>query len=142
MKGSTFSSGSDVEVNFQKEDLYDAWFPAIVIKENEDNTFYVKYKNPVAMQGKDNVDFLKDNVDFLHVRPSPPCYTDRSYKLLDKVEALCDFAWRVGVITKVLAERMYAVNFKHGRKVKELSHSEIRPLVEWKDGKWNIGYKV
>ncbi|KAF3436567.1 hypothetical protein FNV43_RR23659 [Rhamnella rubrinervis] len=109
MIGSTFSSGADVEVSFEKEDLCDAWFPAIVIEGNENKTFLVKYKNPVAMLGK--------------------------------VEALCDFAWRAGVIAKVFAGRMYAVKFKHGTKDRELRHSEIRPLMEWKDGKWNIGYK-
>lgn len=135
MIGSTFSSGENVEVNFEREDLRDAWFPAIIIKRNGDNTFLVKYQNPVTMQGK-------DNVDFLHIRPPPPYYMDRGYKLHDKVEALCDFAWRAGVIAKVLAERMYVVNFKHGKKARELSRSEIRPLMEWKDGKWNTKYKV
>lgn len=135
MIGSTFSSGTDVEVNFDKEDLRDAWFPAIVIKENEDNTFLVKYQNKEAKQ-------CKDTVDFLHIRPPPPRYADRNYQLLEKVDALCDFAWRAGVIIKVLAERIYVVTFKPGVRDKRLNHSEIRPFVEWKDGKWKSGSKV
>lgn len=135
MIGSAFSSGTDVEVNFDKEDLCDAWFPAIVIKENEDYTFLVKYQNTEAKQ-------CKDTVDFLHIRPPPHFYEDRNYELFEKVDALCDFAWRAGVITKVLAESIYVVNFKHGVKYKKFSHSEIRPLAEWKDGKWKSGSKV
>ncbi|XP_015891745.3 DUF724 domain-containing protein 2 isoform X2 [Ziziphus jujuba] len=134
MIGSTFSSGTDVEVNFDKEDLRDAWFPAIVIKENEDNSFLVKYQNKEAKQ-------CKDTVDFLHIRPPPPRYADRNYQLLEKVDALCDFAWRAGVIIKVLAERIYVVTFKPGVRDKRLNHSEIRPFVEWKDGKWKSGSK-
>ncbi|XP_062106430.1 DUF724 domain-containing protein 6-like isoform X2 [Humulus lupulus] len=136
MTGSTFSSGTDVEVHFDNEDLSDAWIPAIVVKENDDNTFLVKYHNSKAKN-------WKDTVDFTHIRPAFPRNAGRIYELCDKVDAFSDFAWRVGEITKILPGKKYTVAFKHGNgmKSKEFSQTEIRPLVEWKDGKWLVWTK-
>lgn len=84
MEGSIFSSGSDVEVRFDKENLFDDWFPAIVLKEIEDKTFLVKYENSDARVQKDTVDF--------HPIPPPLShYTNRSYELLKKVDAFLIF---------------------------------------------------
>nr|XP_034911880.1 DUF724 domain-containing protein 7-like isoform X5 [Populus alba] len=79
---------------------------------------------------------MKTIVDFLHIRPTPPLYADRNYELLERVDTRYGFGWRSGVITKLLAGRRYNVFFKHGNEDKELSHSKIRPHLEWVDGKW------
>ncbi|XP_030482161.2 DUF724 domain-containing protein 3 isoform X1 [Cannabis sativa] len=134
MTGSTFSSGTDVEVHFDNEDLSDAWIPAIVIKENDDNTFLVKYHNSKAKN-------WKDTVDFTHIRPAVPRHVDRAYNLYEKVDAFFDYSWRVGEITKILPGKRYTVSFKHGMKSKEFSQTELRPFVEWKDGKWHVWTK-
>ncbi|XVE77519.1 hypothetical protein DITRI_Ditri13aG0069600 [Diplodiscus trichospermus] len=131
--GSIFSSGTAVEVNIDKENLRDIWFPAIVIKENGDNTFLVKYK---SSKNDDESATVKVVVDALHIRPTPPRYADRNYELLERVDTINNFGWRGGVITKVLTGRRYNVFFKHGNEDKELSYSDIRPNVEWIDGKW------
>ncbi|XVF72786.1 hypothetical protein PTKIN_Ptkin12aG0148100 [Pterospermum kingtungense] len=131
--GSIFSSGTAVEVNIDKENLRDVWFPAIVIKENAENTFLVKYQ---CSRSDDEPGTVKVVVDSLHIRPTPPRYADRNYELLERVDATYNFGWRSGVITKVLTGRRYNVFFKHGNEDKELSHSNIRPNVEWIDGKW------
>ncbi|KAF4375939.1 hypothetical protein F8388_010083 [Cannabis sativa] len=135
MTGSTFSSGTDVEVHFDNEDLSDAWIPAIVIKENDDNTFLVKYHNSKAKN-------WKDTVDFTHIRPAVPRHVDRAYNLYEKVDAFFDYSWRVGEITKILPGKRYTVSFKHGMKSKEFSQTELRPFVEWKDGKWHVWTKL
>ncbi|TYJ22599.1 hypothetical protein E1A91_A08G136200v1 [Gossypium mustelinum] len=131
--GSVFSSGTAVEVNVDDENLRDVWFPAIVVKENEDKTFLVKYQNS---KNDDESATAKVVVDSLHIRPTPPRYADRNYELLERVDTTYNFGWRTGVITKVLTGRRYNVFFKHGNEDKELSHSDIRPNVEWTDGKW------
>ncbi|KAL1157219.1 hypothetical protein V6Z11_A08G141700 [Gossypium hirsutum] len=131
--GSVFSSGTAVEVNVDDENLRDVWFPAIVVKENEDKTFLVKYQNS---KNDDESGTAKVVVDSLHIRPTPPRYADRNYELLERVDTTYNFGWRTGVITKVLTGRRYNVFFKHGNEDKELSHSDIRPNVEWTDGKW------
>nr|KJB24433.1 hypothetical protein B456_004G145200 [Gossypium raimondii] len=131
--GSVFSSGTAVEVNVDDESLRDVWFPAIVVKENEDKTFLVKYQNS---KNDDESGTAKVVVDSLHIRPTPPRYADRNYELLERVDTTYNFGWRTGVITKVLTGRRYNVFFKHGNEDKELSHSDIRPNVEWTDGNW------
>ncbi|XP_039043550.1 DUF724 domain-containing protein 2-like [Hibiscus syriacus] len=131
--GSIFSSGTTVEVNIENENIGYIWYPAIVIKENEDNTFLVKYQNSM---NDDESGTVKVVVDSLHIRPAPPRYADRNYELLERVDATYNFGWRSGVITKVLTGRRYNVFFKHGNEDKEFCHSDIRPNVEWMDGKW------
>ncbi|KAJ6338626.1 hypothetical protein OIU76_008151 [Salix suchowensis] len=79
---------------------------------------------------------MKTIVDFLRIRPRPPCYEDRNYELLERVDTCYGFGWRSGVITKLLAGRRYNVFFKQGNEDKELSHSRIRPHLDWVDGKW------
>ncbi|XWS46527.1 hypothetical protein CRYUN_Cryun14cG0075000 [Craigia yunnanensis] len=131
--GSIFSSGTAVEVNIDEENLRDVWFPAIVIKENGENTFLVKYQ---SSKNDDESGTVKVVVDSLHIRPTPPRYADRNYELLERVDTTYNFGWRSGVITKVLTGRRYNVFFKHGNEDKEFSHSDMRPNVEWIDGKW------
>ncbi|XP_022728035.1 DUF724 domain-containing protein 2-like isoform X2 [Durio zibethinus] len=131
--GSIFSSGTAVEINIDKETLRDVWFPAIVVKENGENTFLVKYQ---SSKNEDESGSVKVVVDYLHIRPTPPRYAVRNYELLERVDAIYNSGWRSGVITKVLTGRRYNVFFKHGNEDKELSHSDMRPNVEWIDGKW------
>ncbi|KAK8521878.1 hypothetical protein V6N12_066457 [Hibiscus sabdariffa] len=131
--GSIFSSGTSVEVNIDFENGPDIWYPAIVIKEYEDNSFLVKYHNS---GNDDESGTVKVVVDSLHIRPTPPRYADRNYELLERVDATYNFGWRTGVITKVLTGNRYNVFFKHGNEDKEFFHSDIRPNIEWIDGKW------
>ncbi|XVE73480.1 hypothetical protein DITRI_Ditri11bG0121200 [Diplodiscus trichospermus] len=131
--GSIFSSGTAVEVNIDKENLRDVWFPAIVIKENGENAFLVKYP---SSRNDDESGTEKVVVDSRHIRPTPPRYADRNYELLERVDTTYNFGWRSGVITKVLTGKRYNVFFKHGNEDKELSHSDMRPHIEWIDGKW------
>ncbi|KAL4342641.1 hypothetical protein GQ457_08G021810 [Hibiscus cannabinus] len=131
--GSIFSSGTSVEVNIDFENGPDIWYPAIVIKEYEDNSFLVKYHNS---GNDDESGTVKVVVDSLHIRPTPPRYADRNYELLERVDATYSFGWRTGVITKVLTGNRYNVFFKHGNEDKEFFHSDIRPNIEWIDGKW------
>ena len=129
-----------MEANTDKENRRDVWFPAIIIKENGDNSFLVK--KYLSSGNDDESGTVKVVVDSLHIRPTPPRYADRNYELLERVDTTYNFGWRSGVITKVLAGRRYNVFFKDGNEDKELSHSDIRPNVEWIDGKWVSKCKV
>ncbi|KAJ6729340.1 AGENET DOMAIN-CONTAINING PROTEIN-RELATED [Salix viminalis] len=131
--GSVFSPGTEVEVNLEKDNVRDVWLPAVVIKENEDKTFLVRW---LSSRNSDEAGTMKIIVDFLHIRPPPPCYEERNYELLERVDTCYGFGWRSGVITKLLAGRRYNVFFKQGNEDKELSHSRIRPHLDWVDGKW------
>ncbi|XP_034904081.1 DUF724 domain-containing protein 6 isoform X3 [Populus alba] len=130
--GSVFSSGTEVEVNLEKDNVRDIWLPAVVVKENEDRTFLVKCQ---SSWNSDEAGTMKTIVDSLHIRPTPP-HADRNYELLERVDAHYGIGWRSGVITKLLAGTRYNVFFKQGNEDRELSQSKIRPHMEWVDGKW------
>ncbi|XP_059625538.1 DUF724 domain-containing protein 6-like isoform X2 [Cornus florida] len=132
-EGSIFGIGKKVEVSFDKEEHRDVWFPAIVLEDFGNNSFLVEYQS----LGVDvEAGPLKVTVDFLHIRPSPPYFKDKIFVLLEKVDAFYDFGWWGGVITKELADSKYIVFFKHTNKERELKHSELRPHMDWIDGKW------
>ncbi|XP_041022157.1 DUF724 domain-containing protein 2-like isoform X3 [Juglans microcarpa x Juglans regia] len=123
---------------YQKENLSDAWFPATVIKENGDDTFLVKYES------SDESNLGRVAVDFLHIRASlpPPPQANIKYDVLEKVDAFCDFAWRPGLIAKRINDTRYLVYFNRTNEDKIINLSNIRPRVEWKDGKWVSRYQT
>lgn len=138
--GSDFSSGKDVEVTTYNGEIFrDTWFPAIVIKEFEDKTYLVRYLNS---RSGDEAGAVKLTVDSQHIRPTPPRYLDRSYKLLEKVDVLCGMGWRSGVVNKILTEGRYNVYFKHENEAKEFNQSDVRPHVKWSNGNWVSDSKV
>ncbi|KAK3034645.1 hypothetical protein RJ639_033600 [Escallonia herrerae] len=128
--GLLFSAGKKVEVFFDGEEPCNVWFPATVLEDLGNGSFLVN-RSPGAGDGTSKV-----IVDSLHIRPSPPLLKNKTFDLLEKVDAFYDFGWWSGVITKELADSRYVVFFKHTNKEKELNYAEIRPHMEWKDGKW------
>ncbi|KAJ0520482.1 putative Agenet-like domain-containing protein [Helianthus annuus] len=117
--------GKKVEITLEEEILRDVWFPATVVEDLGNNRFLVEYK-----------ELQRVSIDHRHIRPSAPQFTVTSFGLLEKVDAFYDFGWWRGVITKKLTDSRYVVYFKHTNKVKEFSHLELRPHVEWKDDGW------
>ena len=104
-----------------------------------DGTFFVKYLNS---RNGDEAATVRVALDSQHIRPTPPCYLDRKYELLERVDTSDGIGWRAGVITKVLTGGNYNVFFKNGNEDKELSHSDIRPHMEWSNGNWISKSKV
>lgn len=133
-----FDVGRKVEVSFDREDFQDAWFPATIL-EDLGGTFLVEYIS-ASTDNKDQP--IKARVNFLHVRPCPPLLKDKNFVLLDKVDAFFDFGWWSGVITKELENSRYIVYFKQMKLDKEFNQSELRPHMEWKDGKWFTSSQV
>ncbi|KAA8549056.1 hypothetical protein F0562_000740 [Nyssa sinensis] len=131
--GLIFSAGKNVEVSFDEEDYRDVWFPAIVLEVFGNDSFLVEYQSPGITS---EAGFLKVTVDSLHIRPSPPHLKDKIFCLLEKVDALYNFGWWSGVITKELADHRYIIFFKHTNKEREHSHSELRAHLDWIDGNW------
>jgi hypothetical protein len=128
----------DVEVNVEEENLSDAWFPAIVIKENKDDTFFVKYQS-----SRNGDEAGKVTVDLRHIRPSPPPPdTDIKYDVLDKVDAFCEFAWRAGVIAKCVADTKYHVYFQHTNEDRIFNQSTLRPRMLRRGEEWVSGSQV
>ncbi|XAR58360.1 hypothetical protein NMG60_11013734 [Bertholletia excelsa] len=132
-RGLMFRAGRRVEILLGKEYYHDVWFPATVLRDLGNNTFLVEYQN---IANGNEAGLLKATVDLQHIRPRPPHLKDRNFTLLEKVDAFYKFGWWSGVITKELADRRYIVYFKPINKEMELNQSELRPHMEWIDGKW------
>ncbi|KAL0389742.1 UNVERIFIED_CONTAM: protein AGENET DOMAIN (AGD)-CONTAINING P1 [Sesamum calycinum] len=132
--GSMFDIGRNVEVSFDREDCRDAWFPATIQEDLGNGAFVVEY---CSEDTGNNVQALKVTIDSLHLRPCPPLLKEKNFDLLEKVDdAFFSFGCGVGVITKELENSRYVVFFKQMKRDKEFYLSELRPHMEWKDGKW------
>ncbi|XP_011079522.1 DUF724 domain-containing protein 6 isoform X3 [Sesamum indicum] len=128
-----FDVGRTVEVSFDREDRRDAWFPATIQEDLGKGAFVVEY----CSEDTDNkVEALKVTIDSPHLRPCPPLLKEKNFDLLEKVDAFFNFGWWSGVITKELENSRYVVFFKQMKRDKEFYQSELRPHMEWKDGKW------
>ncbi|CAI9774265.1 unnamed protein product [Fraxinus pennsylvanica] len=128
-----FEVGRQVEVSFDAEDCRDAWFPATILDILRNGSFLVGYRSPIV---GDEACLLKVIIDPLHVRPCPPLLKSKKFDLLEKIDASFDNGWWSGVITKELEDSRYLVFFKETSKNRKFHQSEIRPHMEWKDGKW------
>ncbi|XP_022876451.1 DUF724 domain-containing protein 7-like isoform X3 [Olea europaea var. sylvestris] len=128
-----FEVGTEVEVLFDAEGCRDVWFPAIIFDKLRNGSFLVEYQSPKV---GDEARPLKVTTDPLHIRPRPPLLKRKKFDLLEKVDATFDNGWWSGVITKVLEDSRYLVFFKQINRNREFHHLEIRPHLEWKDGKW------
>ncbi|KAI3449368.1 hypothetical protein Pfo_006033 [Paulownia fortunei] len=131
--GLMFDVGRKVEVSFDREDYQDAWFPATIHEDLGNGAFMVEFS---SADNDNKAQALKVTIDSLHVRPCPPLLKDKNFVLLEKVDAFFDFGWWSGVITKELENSRYIVFFKQMKRDKEFNQSELRPHMEWKDGKW------
>ena len=129
--GLIFSPGAAVEVTLN--DQHDAWFPAIVCREIGLGSYVVQCQ---SLKNSGETGVLDVTVDNLHIRPSPPRLEGRKFELLEKVDAFYDYGWWNGIVTKVLTGRRFVVFFKHTNIETEFIHSDLRPHMEWVDGKW------
>ncbi|KMT10046.1 hypothetical protein BVRB_5g122580 isoform A [Beta vulgaris subsp. vulgaris] len=130
MRDLNFSPGTAVEVNIDPDNSSDVWFPATIIKQVANNSFLVEY------QSSKEAGLQKVSVDSFHIKPSPPSSSNKTFNLLEKVDAFYDCRWLSGVVTKILADGRYIVYFKRTKKEKELSHADLRLHMEWNNGKW------
>lgn len=129
-----FSEGVLVEVSSDEEGFLGAWFAATIIKTIGSSKFLIEYK---CLRTEDDTEFLREEVDTLHIRPYPPetMVVDR-FHLLEEVDALYNDGWWVGVISKVFGQRSYIVYFRGTNEEMEFDHSDLRLHQDWIDGKW------
>ncbi|KAK9293046.1 hypothetical protein L1049_021030 [Liquidambar formosana] len=135
-----FSKGTLVEVSSDEEGFQGAWFAATIVKAVGKDKFLIEYQ---SLRTDDDTEFLREEIDTLHIRPYPPetVMIDR-FNLLDEVDALYNDGWWVGVISKVLVGSRYIVYFRTTSEEMEFSHSDLRPHHEWIDSKWVQGSRV
>ncbi|KAL1225516.1 Protein AGENET DOMAIN (AGD)-CONTAINING P1 [Cardamine amara subsp. amara] len=129
-----FSIGATVEVSSEEEGFEDSWFLARVIEYRGDGKCLLEYDNIKAEDGKEP---LREEVDVSLIRPQPlESVMVSPFERHDKVDALYNDGWWVGVIVKVLAKANYLVTFEKTQETLRFHHSQLRPHQEWIDGKW------
>jgi hypothetical protein len=80
---------------------------------------------------------LTEAVEARHIRPPPPHIpVVDGFKLLDEVDAFCNDAWWVGVVSKVISNQKYMVYFKPWREELEFDHGKLRLHCDWMGGRW------
>lgn len=128
-----FSQGNLVEVSSDEAGFEGAWFAATILEVIGENNYLIEYKD---LKTEDDSQFVREEVDALHIRPCPPenGKIDK-FKLYEEVDALYNDGWWVGVISKVHGSK-YAVYFKSSKEEIEFKHDDLRLHHDWIGGKW------
>ncbi|XP_019188148.1 PREDICTED: DUF724 domain-containing protein 6 [Ipomoea nil] len=135
-----FHQGMKVEVSSDEEGFKGAWFAATVVKQLDSGNYVIEYQN---LRNDDDTEFLQEEADHLHIRPCPPDIERvNSFKVQEKVDALYNDGWWVGVISKVLKGKKYVVHFSNTNELLEFKHVDVRPHQDWIDGKWITASKA
>ncbi|WVZ96137.1 hypothetical protein U9M48_041809 [Paspalum notatum var. saurae] len=128
-----FTQGVKVEVSSDDEGFRGAWFEATVLKP-VGSKFLVEY---ATLKADDETKPLKEAVEARYIRPSAPLFpvTD-GFKVLDEVDAFCNDAWWVGVVSKVIGEDKCMVYFRPWKEEKEFEYRQLRLHADWMGGRW------
>ncbi|KAG5233047.1 DUF724 domain-containing protein [Salix suchowensis] len=139
-KDAKFSKGMLVEVSSDEDGLKGAWFAATIVEPVGKDKYLIEYQ---ALRTEDDSDFLREEIDTVHIRPCPPqtIMIDR-FKKLEEVDALFNDAWWVGVVSRVNTFPKYLVFFKDSNEELEFQHSDLRPHQDWINGKLVTPSKV
>ncbi|XP_047942645.1 DUF724 domain-containing protein 9-like [Salvia hispanica] len=113
----------DFDFNF---DFRVAWFPAVIVRDLGKGVYSVELK------GK--------NVECVGIRPSPPILDEGEFRVGEKVDAFFDSGWWTGFVVKKVGMNEYIVLFEHPDSTMNLNRSQLRPHLEWKDGKWLVDH--
>lgn len=129
-----FCKGTLVEVSSDEDGFQGAWFAATIVEPTGKDKYLIQYQ---SLRTEDDKEFLKEEIDIKHIRPSPPetLIVDRFNKL-DEVDALYNDGWWVGVISKVCSNSSYLVYFKTTNEELTFEHSDLRLHQDWINGKW------
>lgn len=128
-----YKIGSQVEVAHIIKSPFTAWYTAVVLKIIDEKIYLVEHESLKTKNGTS----LREIVAFQYIRPPPsPMLEFRTFNMLDKVEAFYNGGWWPGVVSKVNVGSKYKLKFMHCEEVLEFSHSELRLLYDWVDGRW------
>lgn len=139
-----FCPGTMVEVSSVIDKGEVAWFPAMLIKEIEEDgekKFIVKdCKQHLSRYGEE----ARPNttVDPRRVRPKPPSSSVKEYCLMNCVEVFHGSVWRQGLVKVLLTGQCYRVSLEGTEEEHMFRHSHVRPLKMWEDGAWHDRTKV
>ncbi|KAL1545974.1 protein AGENET DOMAIN (AGD)-CONTAINING P1-like [Salvia divinorum] len=130
-----FNTGDHAEANSDEDGFEGAWFPVTVLEKTTAGKYLIEYQK---LMNDDDTGLLIEEVDELHLRPSPPDVgvVDR-FKVNDHVDVFYNDCWWVGRVTKVLVKERYSVYFENPPEELKFEHSDLRVHQEWRNGKWH-----
>lgn len=85
---------------------------------------------------------LQDTITADKIRPATPTSDQKSFEMMDKVEAFYNNGWSSGQISMVLGDNTYSVCLYTSMETILFKHSDLRIHREWKDGVWKMADKV
>ncbi|PON93132.1 Agenet domain containing protein [Trema orientale] len=134
-----FGRGAIVEVSSDEEGYKDSWYIAKIVGSIGSDKFLVEYQDLLT---DDGAQLLREEADARHIRPEPPllpavCH----FKMLQKVDAWYNDGWWEGVISELLTGSQYVVYFRSTNEELIFKHSNLRPHLDWINGKWSIASK-
>lgn len=128
-----FSSGTVVEVSSDDEDFHGCWFTAKVIKRIGQDKYLVEYRD---LREEDGIEPLKEEADFIHVRPPPPREEYVDFAVGDKVDAFYNDGWWVGVVNDGMKDGTVGVFFKRTKEKMRFGRQGLRLHKDWVNGTW------
>ncbi|KAF6163542.1 hypothetical protein GIB67_002547 [Kingdonia uniflora] len=141
MAETLFAEGQQVEVTSQEEGFRGSWYLANVVRVSpRTNQIFVEYHS--LLNAKKIPKKLIESVLLTQIRPPPPPFPDRFFKVNEEVDVFHADGWWKGVVSKVFEKsRRYGVHFVEEDKELEYRHSELRVHQDWVDGKWVVPYQ-
>ncbi|XP_033143443.1 DUF724 domain-containing protein 6-like [Brassica rapa] len=136
-----FQIGAEVEILFTDDEI---WYPGKVVDLKlceglEELT--VEYTTLFTYQ-HNRLQKLQDTNTADKIRPATPTSDQKSFEMMDKVEAFYNNGWSSGQISMVLGDNTYSVCLYTSMETILFKHSDLRIHREWKDGVWKMADKV
>ncbi|KAG2312320.1 hypothetical protein Bca52824_023877 [Brassica carinata] len=131
-----FISGAMVEVSDKIDKGEVVWFPALIIKEIDDDEgdekkYVVKVcVNPSSFEG------IKKRPNMRSIRPRPPPFTAEELKSVEYIEVFHGTSWRQGRVMGSMFRGRCKVLLEATDKLLSFKISDIRPSKVWEDGVW------
>ncbi|CAI9118918.1 OLC1v1020545C1 [Oldenlandia corymbosa var. corymbosa] len=134
-----FIKGMMVEVKSDEQGYLGSWYTAQVVGQTDDRKYLVEYQ---TLKTEDESELLVEPAESYFIRPCPPQITKADgYKMLEEVDVWFNDGWWVGVISRNLGARGFAVYFWTTNEELEFSHRDLRPHQEWIGGKWTTVFR-
>ncbi|XP_078167363.1 DUF724 domain-containing protein 6-like isoform X14 [Carex rostrata] len=149
LKEDAFPAGAEVEVQINSDGFYDSWYEAKVLSRystTRNVKYKVQYLNLLGDDGSQQL--LVEDVYAKNVRPRAPRRLsthdagnedeDPIFKMHDLVEANHNDGWWHGVVSGLinLETGLYTVSFPNSREVFQFKPAELRPQLDYVNGKW------
>ncbi|KAF8110108.1 hypothetical protein N665_0088s0119 [Sinapis alba] len=133
-----FSNGTVVEVSSDEEGYVGCWFAAKVVEHICEDKYMIEYKD---LREDNGIEPLKEEADFLHIRPPPPSDEDIDFAVGDKIDAFYNDGWWVGDVIESMKDGSVGIFFRLSGEKMRFGRQGLRLHKEWVNGTWELPLK-